>query len=54
MNKESIIEVLEDFIDYLKEKEDKVEGETSDEVSVPEESDSGDFDKVIDKISKGE
>ena len=61
MNKENIIEVLEDFIDYLKEKEDEGEtdkGETSkgetnkgetDEVI----SDSDDFDKVIDKISKG-
>lgn len=53
MNKESIIEVLEDFIDYLKEKEDRVNEEVNEDI-VPEDDGSDDFDKVIDKIAKGE
>lgn len=55
MEKENIIEILEDFIDFLKEKEedDTKESNTEEvEVIVPEESD--DFNKVIDKIAKGE
>jgi len=50
MNKESIIEVLEDFIDYLKDRDNE---EVNEDI-VPEDDDSDGFDKVIDKISKGE
>lgn len=55
MEKENIIEILEDFIDFLKEKEDEKEKENV-EVIIPTDNteDSDGFDKVIDKISKGE
>lgn len=48
MDKENMIELLEDFIDFLKEKEDEKEVE----VIVAE--DDEDFDNAIDKIAKGE
>ena len=59
MEKENLIEILEDFIDYLKEKEDDKEKEADTEeveVIVPADDTKGDdnFNKVIDKISKGE
>lgn len=57
-NTENIIELLEDFIDFLKEKEDKKEDEKKNEVVVIEEEDTeandDNFDKTIDKIAKGE
>lgn len=56
-NTENIIELLEDFIDFLKEKEDKKEDEKEKEVEVivAEDNDADeDFDNTIDKIAKGE
>ena len=61
MNKENMIELLEDFIDFLKEKEDEkkeekvvdvIEDEDEDEVYDDDDDDT--FVKTIDKISKGE
>lgn len=52
MEKENIIEILEDFIDFLKENENKKEKEV--EVVVAEDNDERDFDNAIDKIAKGE
>lgn len=51
MDKEKMLELLEDFIDFLKEKEDEKK-----EIDVIEDDDvdDDDFDKAIDKISKGE
>ena len=55
MDKENIIEVLEDFIDFLKEKEDENKKEKEVEVIVAEDNDADeDFDNAIDKIAKGE
>ena len=58
MDKENIIEVLEDFIDFLKDKEDKkMEKEVEvlkDKEDVVEDEDDSNFDKTIDKIAKGE
>lgn len=51
MDKENMIELLEDFIDFLKDKEDEKGGEEK-EVIVAEEDDN--FNKAINKISKGE
>ena len=60
MNKENMIELLEEFLDFLKEKEDdskekevKVMTTESDEVG-DDDVDDDDFDKEIVKISKGE
>lgn len=57
-NKENVIELLEEFLDFLKEKE---EDSKEKEVEVIEteddeytDDDDTDFDKAIDKISKGE
>lgn len=52
MEKENIIEVLEDFIDFLKENENKKEKEV--EVVVTKDNDDTDFNNAIDKIAKGE
>ena len=59
MNKENMIELLEDFIDFLKEKEDekkeeKVVDVIEDEDEVYDDDDDDTFVKTIDKISKGE
>ena len=61
MNTENIIELLEDFIDFLKEKEyDSKEKEVKvmttkdDEVNEEDDITDDDFDKEIVKISKGE
>lgn len=59
MDKEKMLELLEDFIDFLKEKDDekKVEKEVDvieDEEEVVDDKDDDDFDKAIVKISKGE
>ena len=56
MNNENIIEVLEDFIDFLKEKEDekKEVDVIEDKEEVVDDEDDDDFDKTIDKIAKGE
>ena len=59
MNNENIIEVLEDFIDFLKEKEDEKKEEKVVEViedkdEVVDDDDDDTFVKTIDKISKGE
>lgn len=59
MNKENIIEVLEDFIDFLKEKEDEKKEEKvveviEDKEEVVDDDDDDTFVKTIDKISKGE
>ena len=57
-NNNKIISILEDFIDFLKEKEDeKMEKEVDvieDEKEVVDDKDDDDFDKAIVKISKGE
>ncbi|KSV85710.1 MULTISPECIES: hypothetical protein [Bacteria] len=51
MNKENMIELLEDFIDFLKDKEN----EKKEEKVVEEEmNDDDNFDKTIGKIAKGE
>lgn len=49
MDKENMIELLEDFIDFLKDKEDE---KKEVEVIVAEEDDN--FNKAINKIAKGE
>ena len=58
MDKEKMLELLEDFIDFLKEKEDeKMEKEVEvieDEDDVVDDKDDDDFYNTIDKISKGE
>ena len=59
MDKENMIELLEDFIDFLKEKEDekkeeKVVDVIEDEDEVYDDDDDDTFVKTIDKISKGE
>lgn len=52
MEKENIIEILEDFIDFLKVKDDENKKEV--EVVVAEDNGEQDFDNAIDKIAKGE
>ena len=59
MDKENMIELLEDFIDFLKEKDDekkeeKVVDVIEDEEEVVDVDDDDTFVKTIDKISKGE
>ena len=59
MNNENILAMLEDFIDFLKEKEDKKKEEKVVEViedkdEVCDDDDDDAFVKTIDKISKGE
>lgn len=56
MDKENMIELLEDFIDFLKDKEDEnLKKEKEVEVIVAEDNDADeDFDNAIDKIAKGE
>ena len=59
MDKENMIELLEDFIDFLKEKEDEKKEEKEvevieDEEEVVDDDDDDTFVKTIDKISKGE
>ena len=59
MDKENMIELLEDFIDFLKEKEDekkeeKVVDVIEDKDEVCDDDDDDTFVKTIDKISKGE
>lgn len=59
MDKENMIELLEDFIDFLKEKEDEKKEEKvveviEDEDEVYDDDDDDTFVKTIDKISKGE
>ena len=55
MNKENMIELLEDFIDFLKDKEDENKKEKEVEVIVAEDNEADeDFDNAIDKIAKGE
>lgn len=58
MEKENMIELLEDFIDFLKDKEDEKKKEKEVEVIVTEDKaedkDDEDFDNAISKIAKGE
>lgn len=58
MNKENMIELLEDFIDFLKDKENEKKKEKEVEVIVAEDTaedkDDEDFDNAISKIAKGE
>lgn len=58
MEKENLIELLEDFIDFLKDKEDEKKKEKEVEVIVAEDKaedkDDEDFDNAISKIAKGE
>lgn len=58
MEKENLIELLEDFIDFLKDKEDEKKKEKEVEVIVAEDTaednDDEDFDNAISKIAKGE
>lgn len=56
MDKENMIELLEDFIDFLKDKEDEKKEEKEVEVIVAEDTDAEDdnFNKAINKIAKGE
>ena len=56
MDKENMIELLEDFIDFLKEKDDKkkVVEVIEDKEDVIDDDDDDTFVKTIDKISKGE
>lgn len=59
MDKENMIELLEDFIDFLKEKDDEKKEEKvveviEDEDEVYDDDDDDTFVKTIDKISKGE
>lgn len=50
-----MIELLEDFIDFLKDKEDENKKEKEVEVIVAEDNEADeDFDNAIDKIAKGE
>ena len=57
--KNDLISILEDFIDFLKEKEDEKKEEKvveviKDKEEVVDDEDDDNFDKTIDKISKGE
>ena len=59
MNKENIIELLEEFLDFLKEKEGdskekEVEVIETEDDTVTDDVDDDDFNNEIDKISKGE
>ena len=59
MDKENMIELLEDFIDFLKEKEGdskekEVEVIETEDDTVTDDVDDDDFNNEIDKISKGE
>lgn len=59
MDKEKIIEIITDFIDFLKEKDDEKKEEKEvdvieDEEEVIDDKDDDDFDNTIYKISKGE
>ena len=59
MDKEKMIELLTDFIDFLKEKDDEKKEEKvveviEDEDEVYDDDDDDTFVKTIDKISKGE
>lgn len=54
MEKEEVLEILEDFIDFLKDKEDEKKKEKEVEVIVAEDKDDEDFDNAISKIAKGE
>ena len=57
MDKENMIELLEDFIDFLKDKEDEKKEEKEVEVIVAEDNDveeDDNFNKAINKIAKGE
>ncbi len=58
MDKEKLLELLEDFIDFLKEKDDEKKAEKEVDVieneEVVDDVDDDNFDKTIDKISKGE
>ena len=59
MDKEKMLELLEDFIDFLKEKDDEKKEEKEvdvieDKEEVVDDEDDDDFDKAIVKISKGE
>ena len=59
MNKENIIELLEEFLDFLKEKEGdskekEVEVIETEDGTVTDDVDDDDFNNEIDKISKGE
>ena len=58
-NKENIIELLEEFLDFLKEKEGdskekEVEVIETEDDTVTDDIDDDDFNNEIDKISKGE
>lgn len=59
MDKEKIIEIITDFIDFLKEKDDEKKEEKEVDVieyeeEVIDDKDDDDFDNTIYKISKGE
>lgn len=54
MEKDNIIEVLEDFIDFLKDRADENKKEKEVEVVVAEDNGERDFNNAIDKIAKGE
>ena len=58
MDKEKMLELLEEFLDFLKEKDDEKKEEKVVDViedeEVADDKDDGDFDKAIVKISKGE
>ena len=57
MDKENMIELLEDFIDFLKDKEDEKKEEKEVEVIIAEDNDAEEddnFNKAINKIAKGE
>lgn len=55
MDKENMIEILEDFIDFLKDKEGENKKEKEAKVIVAEENDADeDFNNAINKIAKGE
>lgn len=58
MNQENIIELLEDFIDFLKEKEGDSKEKEVEVMTTEDDEDTDDvdddFDKEIVKISKGE
>lgn len=59
MDKEKMLELITDFIDFLKEKDDEKKEEKEvdvieDEEEVIDDKDDDDFDNTIYKISKGE
>ena len=59
MNRENIIELLEEFLDFLKEKEGdskekEVEVIETEDDTVTDDVDDDDFNNEIDRISKGE